>query len=119
MSLWRRTVQLLESILSSGPGESAARQNKRLGYTDQQLEKHLDDLEADFLERKEAWTGSAPETGRQAVCSFANDLPDHKVPGVLFVGVNNGGVPVGLEISDELLRILADIKTDGDRKSVV
>ena len=82
-------------------------------FSDQELERLLDDLESDRTERKQSWEGSSPETGRQAVCAFANDLPDHRVPGVLFVGVNDQGRPVGLRITDQLLQTLADIKTDG------
>ncbi|SRR6266571_913181 len=85
----------------------------QMGYTDAELERFLGDLEADFLERKESWNGSAPEGGREAVCAFANDLPDHRQPGVLFVGVNDRGVPTKLPITDVLLRTLADMKTDG------
>jgi len=41
----------------------------------------LDELESDRAERKEAWAGSAPDKCRQAVCAFANDLPNHNQPG--------------------------------------
>lgn len=57
-------------------------------YKVEDLRKLLDDLESDLVERKESWAGDAPEKGRQAVCAFANDLPDHRKPGVLFVGGN-------------------------------
>ncbi len=83
-------------------------------YTDSELESLLDDVESDLAERKESWKGDAPDKGRQAVCAFANDLPDHRRPGVLFVGVKDDGSPSGLGITDELLRTLADIKTDGN-----
>jgi ATP-dependent DNA helicase RecG len=83
-------------------------------YTDQELESLLDDIESDLAERKESWKGDAPDTGRQAVCAFANDLPDHRRPGVLFVGAKNDGTPSGLPITDELLRTLSDIRTDGN-----
>jgi ATP-dependent DNA helicase RecG len=83
-------------------------------YTDEQLEALLADIESDFAERKESWKGDAPETGRQAVCAFANDLPDHRRPGVLFVGARNDGAPSKLDITDELLLTLSDIKTDGN-----
>jgi ATP-dependent DNA helicase RecG len=83
-------------------------------YSDEDLEKLLDDTESDLTERKETWAGDAPEKGRQAVCAFANDLPDHRKPGVLFVGTKNDGSPVGLDISDQLLQTLSDIKTDGN-----
>lgn len=83
-------------------------------YIDAELEELLDDLESDLVERKESWSGKSPDTGRQAVCAFANDLPDHRRAGVLFVGVKDDGTPSGLPITDELLRSLADIRTDGN-----
>jgi predicted HTH transcriptional regulator len=50
-------------------------------YSDSQLEVLLDDLESDLAERKESWTGDAKSKARQAVCAFANDLPNHGTPG--------------------------------------
>ncbi|KJR42534.1 transcriptional regulator [Candidatus Magnetoovum chiemensis] len=82
-------------------------------YTEEELETLLTDIESDISERKESWKGDAPDTGRQAVCAFANDLPDNRKAGVLFVGVRNNGTPSNLDISDALLRTLSDIKTDG------
>jgi ATP-dependent DNA helicase RecG len=85
----------------------------KMKYTDAELEALLVDLESDFVERKESWKGDAPEKGRGAVCAFANDLPDHRKAGVLFVGAKDDGTPSGLKITDELLNTLADVKTDG------
>jgi ATP-dependent DNA helicase RecG len=82
-------------------------------YSDTELEALLTDIESDLAERKETWGGDAPEKGRQAVCAFANDLPRRQKPGVLFVGVKDNGALAGLPITDELLRTLADMKTDG------
>jgi ATP-dependent DNA helicase RecG len=89
-------------------------------YTDTELEAMLADTESDLAERKETWSGDAPDKGRQAVCAFANDLPDHGCPGVLFVGAKDDGTLVGLggKDVDELLRTLADIKTDGQIQSL-
>lgn len=83
--------------------------------TDDELLALIHDLESDRAERKQTWKGDAPEKGRQAVCAFANDLPNHRLPGVLFVGIKDDGSPMGPEfvVSDELLLTLADIKTDG------
>ncbi len=50
----------------------------------------------------------------EAVCAFANDLPGHGHPGFLVVGVDDGGRIAGLRISDELLRSLAALRTDGN-----
>ncbi len=83
-------------------------------YSDHELEQMLGDIESNLVERKEAWTGSAPEKARQAVCAFANDLPDHRDLGVIVVGVRDDGVPSGLAVTDQLLQTLADIRTDGN-----
>lgn len=82
-------------------------------YTDAELESLLSSTESDLAERKESWSGEAPDKGRQAVCAFANDLPDQRRPGVLFVGARDDGSPSKIHVTDELLRTLADIKTDG------
>ena len=84
------------------------------GYTNRELESLLADLESDQVERKECLKGDSPRRIREAVCGFANDLPDRRRPGVVFVGVTDAGHPSGLIISDELLLQLADIKTDGN-----
>jgi ATP-dependent DNA helicase RecG len=83
-------------------------------YTDQELEQMLAEIESDMAERKESFKGDTPATVREAVCAFANDLPDHRRAGVVFIGVKDDGTPAGLAITDELLRQLADIKTDGN-----
>jgi len=69
--------------------------------------------ESDRVEFKESLRGDAPNRIREAICTFANDLPDHRELGVVFVGVRDEGTPVGLSVTDELLRQLADMKTDG------
>lgn len=83
--------------------------------TDVELLALIDDLESDQAERKATWNGDAPTKGRQAMCAFANDLPNHGQPGVLFVGVKDDGSPMGSDfaVTDELLQTLASIKTDG------
>jgi ATP-dependent DNA helicase RecG len=83
--------------------------------TDDELLALIGDIESDRVERKESWQGSAPERGRQAVCAFANDLPNHGLPGVLFVGVKDDGTPAepDFAVTDDLLKTLSDIKTDG------
>jgi len=66
------------------------------------------DLESDRVERKESLQGDSPARIREAVCAFANDLPDHRRSGVVFVGADDEGRPKGIEITDELLRWLAE-----------
>lgn len=85
---------------------------KRL--SDQELLALLVSLEADNVERKESFKGDVPKKARQAICAFANDLPDHRDVGVLFIGVKDNGEPSGIEITDQLLLSLSDIKSDGN-----
>jgi ATP-dependent DNA helicase RecG len=83
--------------------------------SDDELLALIRDIESDRVERKATWKGDAPNKGREAVCAFANDLPHHGRPGVLFVGVKDDGSPMSPEfvVDDQLLQTLADIKTDG------
>lgn len=83
-------------------------------YSEEALEAMLGDLESDRVERKESFKGNAPQTIREAVCAFANDLAGHGEPGVVFIGARDDGTPMGMDVTDELLRQLADIKTDGN-----
>ena len=68
--------------------------------TDEELLALIHDLESDRAERKQAWAGNAPEKGRQAVCAFANDLPNYGLPGVLFVGVKDHAETIAIPITD-------------------
>lgn len=79
---------------------------------DDELTVLLDDIESDRAERKESFADG--DKIRQAICAFANDLPDHKQPSVLFVGVNNAGNPTELPITDRLLQNLASMRADGN-----
>ena len=79
---------------------------------DSQLETLLKDIESDRVERK----ASISDKGklRQAICAFANDLPNHQQPGVLFIGVNDDGSCANLSITDLLLLTLSDMRSDGN-----
>lgn len=78
---------------------------------DQELMLLLADLESDRIERK-ASTSDGKKI-RQAICAFANDLPNHKQPGVLFLGVNDDGTCANLPITDELLLSISNIRSEG------
>lgn len=83
--------------------------------SDQELELLMSDLESDRVERKESMQGKSPDGVREAVCAFANDLRGYATAGVVFIGVRDNGAPVeNFIVTDELLRQLADIKTDGN-----
>ncbi|MBF0560527.1 MAG: putative DNA binding domain-containing protein [Alphaproteobacteria bacterium] len=78
---------------------------------DQKLAELFRDLETDRVERKE----TAKDTGKiaEAICAFANDLPRHEAPGVVFVGVDDNGNCANLVVTDEMLRNLAGLRGDG------
>jgi ATP-dependent DNA helicase RecG len=80
--------------------------------SDQELEALMHDLESDRTERKESLTD--PGRIRQAICAFANDLPNHQASGVVFVGVRDNGSCANLPITDQLLRVLSDMRSDGN-----
>ena len=79
---------------------------------DDELESLLVDLESDRVERKE----SLSDAGRirQAICAFANDMPNHGQPGVVFVGARDDGGCADLAITDQLLLALAGMRDDGN-----
>ena len=83
-------------------------------FTDAELLQIIEFNEADCVEFKESLSGSAPVKSREAVCAFANDLPNHEKPGFVFVGVQNDRTIVGIPVTDQLIRQLADMKTDGN-----
>jgi ATP-dependent DNA helicase RecG len=80
--------------------------------TEDQLHGLLTDLEADNIER----TVSVDNTDKfgQAICAFANDLPHHRRPGYLLIGVRDNGTLSGLRATDELLKNLGGIRSDGN-----
>ena len=80
---------------------------------DQELERLLEKGEDFRVEFKERLSGNTSHALREAVCAFANDLPGTGQPGILVVGVDDKGRPTGLQITDEVLRQLVDVKSDG------
>ncbi|MEA3308993.1 MAG: ATP-binding protein [Chloroflexota bacterium] len=81
---------------------------------DHELEELLLDLESDRVERKSSASKSTLSRVREAICAFANDLPNHQKPGVVFVGAHDDGSCAHLPITDDLLLRLADMRSDGN-----
>ena len=80
---------------------------------DQALMELLRRGESEQVEFKEAFAGSARRTIPETICEFANDMAGTGKVGVVFVGVRDNGDIVGAQVTDELLRTLADMKYDG------
>ena len=83
-------------------------------FTDAELLQIIEDDESDRVEFKESLSGDSRVKIREAICAFANDLPNHEEPGFVFVGVKKDKTIAGLRVTDELLRQLANMKTDGN-----
>ena len=82
-------------------------------FTDDQLAQMMAGLESDLVERKESWSSDTAEKVCKNICAFANDLPGHNTPGVIFIGANDDGTCAGIDITDKLLKSLADLRDDG------
>ncbi|MDP1636446.1 MAG: ATP-binding protein, partial [Gallionellaceae bacterium] len=80
--------------------------------TEDQLKGLLSDLEADYVER----TQSVNDTDKfgLAICAFANDLPNHRRPSYLLIGVKDDGALSGLTVTDQLLQNLGAVRSDGN-----
>ena len=71
----------------------------------------LSDMESDRVERTESTKNT--EKFSVAVCAFANDMPNHRQPGYLLIGVKDDGSLSGLQVTDDLLKELGGIRSDG------
>jgi ATP-dependent DNA helicase RecG len=80
--------------------------------TSAELEALLSDLESDLAERKPS--AADRSAIRRTICAFANDLPGHRRPGVIFVGANNDGDCANLPVTDQLMTTLAQMRSDGN-----
>ena len=80
--------------------------------TKQELKKLLVSLETYRIERTISTTDK--DKFGEAVCAFANDMPDSGKPGYLLIGVYNDGRLSGLKATDELLQKFAAIRSDGN-----
>ena len=81
-------------------------------FTDDELAAHLRDLESQWVERKRS---AADRSGiRRNICAFANDLAGGARVGVIFVGLEDDGRCAGLDIDDQLLGKLAQMRRDGN-----
>lgn len=79
--------------------------------SDAELRSMLRQLENERVERKAS--ASDRNDLRRAICALANDLRGTGNVGVLFVGVRDDGSCAELNVSDRLLRDLAELRSDG------
>lgn len=78
----------------------------------EELARMLLDIENERVER--TVTTNKTDKFAEAICAFANDLGDRRKPGYLLIGANDNGSLAGISVSDELLRNLAALRSDGN-----
>jgi ATP-dependent DNA helicase RecG len=81
--------------------------------SNEEILQQIADRENDRVER----TISVSDTDKfaQVICAFSNDLANHKKPGYLFIGVHDKSCRLsGLKVTDELLRNISAIRSDGN-----
>lgn len=80
--------------------------------TRDQLFSLITDLESDRIER----TASTIKLDKfaEAICAFANDLPNYRQPGYLLIGVMDNGKLSSFKVTDDLLKNLGAIRSDGN-----
>jgi len=79
--------------------------------SDEELRGLVRELESDRVEKTES-INNADKIG-EAICAFANDLPDRRRAGVLILGVRDDGGCAGLRITDRNLTTLLEFGRDG------
>jgi ATP-dependent DNA helicase RecG len=77
-----------------------------------QLIALISEIESDLVERTESVSNT--DKFGQAICAFANDLPSHRKPGYLLIGVKDNGSLAGIQVTDALLLNLASIRSNGN-----
>ena len=114
---WTRFVAI-RSLASASSGTTLARRRthptalRSAHMREADLLALLRDDESDRSERTES-TRDTDKFG-EAICAFANDLPNHRRPGYLFIGATSEGRASGAQITDQLLQNLAAIRSDGN-----
>jgi len=81
-------------------------------YSDEELKGMLLDLESEVVERKRSISDRSAI--RRTICAFANDLAGQGKTGVIFIGAEDDGSCSGISITDELLKNLAQMRSDGN-----
>ncbi len=78
--------------------------------SEERLKELLADMESDWIERT---ISIRDEKLGPLVCAYSNDFPSHKHSGYILLGVNDDGARAGMIWTDEQLRTVGAIKTNG------
>jgi len=80
-------------------------------HNDAEIEVLFRTNESDLVERKRST--NLKEEILEAICAFANDLPDHQRAGVIFIGVNDDGTCANQTFSEKTLREVVNWRNEG------
>jgi ATP-dependent DNA helicase RecG len=80
-------------------------------YNDAEIEILFRQGERDLAERKRST--SLKQEILETVCAFANDLPNHGKPGLIFIGVEDDGRCANLTINEKTIRDVANWRNEG------
>jgi len=81
--------------------------------TDDEIVALFRDTESDRAERKRNFQPAGADRIRQAICAYANDLPNHRKPGLIFIGQDDDGRCSGINVDDRLLTTLGGLRSEG------
>src|SRR4051812_5330919 len=79
--------------------------------SDDELRRLLKHCESDHVER--TISKADVEKFGEAICAFANDMPDRRETGVLLIGIDDNGGCANVSIDEALLQRLMSFRTDG------
>jgi ATP-dependent DNA helicase RecG len=80
-------------------------------YNDAEIEALFRSPESDLVERKRSTNLKAEIL--EAICAFANDLPNYRRPGLIFIGVEDDGRCANLTITERTVREVANWRNEG------
>lgn len=80
--------------------------------TREDIEILLHDTES-FCSERTISTTNTDKFG-EAICAFANDMPDSRKKGYLLIGADDDGNRCGLKATDKMLKDIASIRSDGN-----
>lgn len=79
--------------------------------TEAEVKSLMTNLESDRIERTTSFRESKLA---EAVCAFANDLPNHRQPGYILLGVDDDGRVANISIGDEQLQQVGNVRSNGN-----
>lgn len=82
-----------------------------MAYSDDELNGLIDAPESHWLERKASF--SDKDKICKTLCAFANDLTQSGKTGLLWLGLADDGRVQGVEVDDELLQKIDQLRSDG------